>query len=53
MDVTRDLQRLNFLARLMVLHRQILCSLPIAAIASAMTLKQVGFSVENKMKKKI
>ena len=35
MEVARDLYSLNLLAKLMVLHRQILFSLAIAAIADA------------------
>ena len=38
-SVTRDLQRLNLLAKLMVFHCQILFSLVIAAIAEAILMR--------------
>ena len=39
MEVTRDLQSLNLLVKLMVLHRQILFSLATAAIAAAILMQ--------------
>ena len=39
MEVTRDLYNLNLLAKLMVLHCQILCILTIAAIAEAILIR--------------
>ena len=39
MEATRDLQSLNLLAKLTVLHRQILFSLAIAAIAEAILMR--------------
>ena len=39
MEVTRQLYSLNLLAKLMVLHRQILFSLAIAAIAEAILMR--------------
>ena len=39
MEVTKDLYRLNLLEKLMVLHRQILFSLAIAAIAEAILMQ--------------
>ena len=45
MEVARDLYSWNLLAKLMVLHRQILFSLPVAAIAEAILVRT---SVEQK-----
>ena len=39
MEVTRDLYSLNLLAKLMMLHRQILFSLAIAVIAEAILMR--------------
>ena len=39
MEVTRDLQSLNLLAKLMVLHHQILFSLAIVAVAEAILMQ--------------
>ena len=39
MEVTRDVWDLNMLAKLMVLHRQVLFSLAIAAITEAMRMQ--------------
>ena len=39
MEVTRDFYSLNLLAKLMVLHRQILFSLAIATIAEAILMR--------------
>ena len=39
MDVKRDAYSLNLLAKLMVLHRRILLSLAIAAIAEAILMR--------------
>ena len=39
MEVTRDLQSLNLLAKLMVLYRQILFCLAVAAIAEAILMQ--------------
>ena len=39
MEVIRDLQSMNLLAKLMVLHRQVLFSLAIAAIAEAILMQ--------------
>ena len=48
MEVTRDLYSLNLLAKLTVLHRQILCRLAISVIAEAILIrtsaKQMPFS---------
>ena len=42
MEVTRDLYNLNLLVKLMVLHRQILFSLAIAAIAAQAILMRIS-----------
>ena len=39
MEVTRELNNLNLFAKLMVLHRQILFNLAIAAIAEAILMR--------------
>ena len=45
MEVTRDLYSLNLLAKLMVLHRHILFSLAIAAIAEASLIRMYAEQV--------
>ena len=39
MEMTRDLQSLNLLAKLMVLHRQVLFGLTLAVIAEAILMR--------------
>ena len=47
MEVTRDLKSLNLLAKLMALHRQILFSVAITAIAGAILMRTSAEQVQS------